>query len=165
MKVLKVKLHSAVDLITNSSTVIFTHSEGALSQVKELVNEMLKVFGHEDKTFDDLFYAEVFLVEDYSYYEDAAKMKNATDIPTFLTDETVDYKERGKLFTEYKIKILKGEIEKPKWMLDAESNDGWSGYTPSTVLELLAKDEKYNDLANKLLQYLYSTDHEATRDG
>lgn len=42
---MKLKIHSGVDLITNSSTVIFTYSEGSLSALKDLVDEMLKTFG------------------------------------------------------------------------------------------------------------------------
>jgi hypothetical protein len=152
MKTLKIKLHSSVDLITNSSTVIFTYSGGSIKAVKDLVNEMLKVFGMEDKTFDDIFYAATFLEEDYEY------MENNDSFPNDIGDE-VEY------LKTIKIQVLKGEIEKPDWMKDAESKSTWSGYNPSDTLEILTKDEKYDELANKLLKYLYSTDHEATRDG
>jgi hypothetical protein len=50
-------------------------------------------------------------------------------------------------------------------MVSAEETEGWSGYQRSTELELMPKDEKYFELANKLLKYLTSTTHEATRDG
>jgi transglutaminase-like putative cysteine protease len=100
MKPIKIKLHSSVDLITNSSTVIFTYSEGAVQAVRELVNEMLKVFGHEDKTFDDLFYAETFLEEEYYYSENNSKFPdNVEDTAEFLKN--------------IKAQVLVGEIEKP----------------------------------------------------
>lgn len=147
---IKIKLHSSVDLITNSSTVIYTYSNGSISAVKELVNEMLKVFGHEDKTFDDLFYAGVFLEEDYHYYE---------------VDSFPEVADNSNFLEETKRQVMKGEIEKPDWMTIAEGSESWSGYSRSTNLEIMPKDEKYGNLANKLLRYLYSTDHDATRDG
>lgn len=155
MKNFKIKLHSSVDLITNSSTVIFTYSEGSLKAVKDLVNEMLKVFG-KTETFDDIFYAEVFLDEDYYYLE-------SDSCPEELTSG--DWKQNQDNFAKFKLGILKGEIEKPQWMKNVEESENYDYYRASTSLELCAKDEKYSDLANALLKYLYSTDHEATRDG
>jgi cupin superfamily acireductone dioxygenase involved in methionine salvage len=155
MEIIKIKLHSSVDLITNSSTVIFTYSEGSLSAVKDLVNEMLKVFGREE-TFDDIFYAEVFLQDDSDYYENDLS-------PEELTLD--DWKETQKVFEALKLSVLKKEIEKPNWMEKIEDEENFDGYNSSTSLNLMAKDEKYSELANKLLKYLYSTSHEATRDG
>ena len=154
MEIIKIKLHSSVDLITNSSTVIFTYSGGSLGSVKDLVNEMLKTFGKKE-SFDDIFYAGVFLDDESSYLE-------SDDCPEEFTRE--DWKENADNFSRFKLDILKGDVKKPKWMNDVEEGDGY-GYSPSTSLELIAKDEKYSDLANALLKYLYSTNHEATRDG
>ena len=130
--IVKIKLHSAVDLITNSSTVIFTYSEGALSKLKELVNEMLKVLDHEDKSFDDLFYAQV-LPEKYS--EDEKIPDN---------------------YQELEIQYIKGEIPKQDWMVNSTYDDYVSR---STYLNIIPKDTKYSELASKLLNYLYSTEH------
>lgn len=154
MEVIKIKLHSSVDLITNSSTVIFTYSGGSLGAVKDLVNEMLKTFGKEE-SFDDVFYAGVFLDDDSSYLE-------SEDCPEEFTKNK--WKENEDNFNKFKLDILKGEYKKPKWMNDVEDGDGY-GYSPSTSLELIPKDEKYSNLASALLKYLYSTSHEATRDG
>lgn len=137
MMIFKIKLHSVVDLITNSSTVIFTYSEGSLQAVKDLVNEMLKVFERKE-TFDDIFYAQI------------------------LPDEYSEYNELPENYGDLEIQYIKGEIEKQDWMVNAE---GCGYYSGDTSLHLIPKDEKYSQLANKLLQYLYSTDHEATRDG
>ena len=155
METIKIYLHSSVDLITNSSTVIFTYSEGSLGSVKELVNEMLKVFGYEGKTFDDFFYAETF-IEDDDYYSET---EYDFGFPEDIEDEKTFIKET-------KLKVLKGEIEKPEWMVNAEEYDGhYECYNIPTVLEILPKSEKYAELAKKLLNYLYSTNHEATRNG
>jgi len=154
METIKIYLHSSVDLITNSSTVIFTYSEGSLGSVKELVNEMLKVFGYEGKTFDDFFYAETFIEDDYNY----SKERCGFGFPKGIKDEKTFIK-------EIKLKVLKGEIEKPEWMINAEEYDGYyDGFNFPTVLEILPKSEEYAELANKLLNYLYSTEHDGTRN-
>jgi hypothetical protein len=153
MNITKIKLHSSVDLITNSSTVIFTYQDGSLEPLKDLVNEMLKTFGRTE-TFDDIFYADVFLEDDYQYFE-------SYNIECPLTGDDTDSQ-----LKELKLQIIKGEIEKPQWMIDIEGEQSRCDYyLPDTQLEILPKDEKYSELANKLLRYLNSTDHEATRDG
>jgi hypothetical protein len=146
MKTIKIKIHSNVDLITNSSTVIFTYSESALPALKELVNEMLKTFDKEE-TFDDIFYADVF-ADDYDY-----------------TFEGLSWSESASKLTEIKEQVLRGEIERPEWMVKLDNRyDYYDYYSPSTSLEILVKDKKYDKLANKLLSFLYSTNHEATHD-
>ena len=51
---MKINLHSIIDLITNSSTEIYTYSENSLSACKEMINEFFRVTGI-DKTCDDIF--------------------------------------------------------------------------------------------------------------
>lgn len=52
---MKVKIHSMVDVITNSSTVIYVQNHGkTIELAKALINDILKVAGNE-KTADDLF--------------------------------------------------------------------------------------------------------------
>ena len=55
MDKLTVNLHSFVDVITNSSTVIYTGvQENAIDAMKGIINEVLRAAGSE-KTSDDLF--------------------------------------------------------------------------------------------------------------
>ena len=52
---LKINFHSLIDVITNSSTEIFTTtSRSAISDLKDLINMMLREAG-VDKTADDLY--------------------------------------------------------------------------------------------------------------
>lgn len=60
---IRVDIHSMVDVITNSSTVIYTWATGGTNQVKELINAILKASG-SDKTSDDLFTIEERMTED-----------------------------------------------------------------------------------------------------
>lgn len=142
---MKIKIHSVVDIITNSSTVIYTCSDGSLSALKELVNEMLIIFG-ENKTFDDIFYAGIFLENNYDY-EDYIEESDLE------IDYTEDYIEN------IKKEVLFGKISRPEWMINAEDCENCS-----TILEIIPKEEIYTELANKLTNYLYSTNHEATYD-
>lgn len=50
----KINLHSIIDLITNSSTEIYTYSSGSLKACEEMINEFFKVF-NIDKTCNDIF--------------------------------------------------------------------------------------------------------------
>lgn len=149
MKALKLNFHSFVDLITNSSTVIYTYSDSCIGPVKELINEFLKL-SESDKTADDMFYFWVFL-------EDTDRYLGVED-----DDGNFYISENGNL-DELLDDILTGKIEKPDWMNEAEKS--YDGFDLDTTLYIKAKDEKYSDLAEKLIKYLYSPGHEAGYDG
>ena len=68
MQKLIIKVHSIVDVITNSSTVIYTQAdEGTIKSVKELINALLAI-GKSELTADDLF--EFSLEKDDESYSD-----------------------------------------------------------------------------------------------
>lgn len=146
----KIKIHSVVDVITNSSTTIYTYSDGSLEPLKELINEILLVFERPEK-FDDILVAGVFF-EDYYKYSESKYFPKDIDVD--------DYDK----YIENLIKdILMGNIEKPSWMIKIEEDA--DDYRPGTFLTIIAKDPKYNKLIFKLLQFLYSTEQEADYDG
>jgi len=60
----KLKIHSVVEIITNSSTVIYSYQASSVEPAKELIQEILKAFG-EDREVDQLFEID-FEVEDSS---------------------------------------------------------------------------------------------------
>ena len=149
---MKIPIHSTTDLITNSSTTIFTYSESSEQAVVEMINELFASFGI-DKTCGDVFYT-VVLADKYDYEDRAIENEFA---PEGMTSE-----EAGKLYDQVK----NGEIEKPEWFNDVEEKENnWSYYTPSTYLHLIPKKEEYAKLANLIKKFLYSTNHEATYDG
>ena len=151
----QIKLHSITDLITNSSTVIFTYSDGTIKPLKEMVNEMLKTF-NTDKTFDEVFDA-VVLNEDWYTYRDYFEEHN-NDYPEGI-DENTDFE---KLYDE----VASGKIEKPIWFDEVEEAETRHDYyRENNVLCIIPKDEKYAKTAKLIEAFLYSTDHEATRDG
>ena len=77
---MKIKLHSVTDLITNSSTVIFTYSDGCVKPLKEMFNEILKTFGIE-KTFDEMFDTVVLMDEVYHYEDYFSEKFEEEDLP------------------------------------------------------------------------------------
>jgi hypothetical protein len=138
---IKFNYHSLVDVITNSSTTIYTNSDGCVGPAKELIQEFLKTM-NIDKDVNDIFYFDSFMDKDY-YLDDLGE----------IDDEEVD---------ELLQKIASKEIEKPQWMIGLEtqkSEDDECGY--DSELYIFPKEEKYEKLAKALKRFLYSTDHEA----
>ena len=78
MKSLKIKVHSVVQIITNSSTVIYTQAdEGTIISLKEMVNALLKIGGSE-LTADDLFTFELDSDGEESYGGNSDIVLNVT---------------------------------------------------------------------------------------
>jgi hypothetical protein len=154
---LKIKLHSVTDLITNSSTVIFTYSEGTVKPFKEMINEIIKVFG-STLTCDDMFDTVVLCDDYYPYSEYFDRHDDGEEYPDGV-DENTDFK---KLFED----VASGKLPKPDWFNRVEEDESYGDYyAPSTSLYLIPKDEKYRKMGNLIESFLYSTSHEATRDG
>lgn len=161
MKLIRVNLHSAVDVITNSSTTIFTYSGGSDKKAIELVDELLKVVG-SDLTADEMFYMGVFadsdvmdrIVDDF-YGEDD---EDLTEDQKALRDG--DWKNTKKMYDECIKKAIMGE-EVPSWFTDAQEYEDYDGYGQTTTLFIAPKKEKYSEVADKITSFLYSTSHEA----
>lgn len=158
---MKIPVHSIIDLITNSSTEIFTYSDNSEKAVIEMIDGIFASFGI-DKKCNDVFDTVVLADEyDYIYYFncDLEKDENYQDknIPDNMTEELVK---------ETYEKVLKGEIKKPAWFDSAEEYpDRWSYLSPSTYLYLIPKKKEYKKLSDLISHFLYSTHHEATYNG
>ena len=161
MEMFKVNLHSAVDVITNSSTTIFTYSEGSDKKAVELINELLGVLGSDLKA-EDMFYMGVFL-DDTDYLleriGDRYWGKDGCDIELMKEEGCEDslieaINDDNFSANDLIEKILKGEISKPKWLSD-DDDDQYS-----TTLYVLPKEEKYTAVAKKITEFLYSTEYE-----
>ena len=153
MKKIKIPIHSITDLITNSSTVIFTYSSGSESALEEMINELFKTF-NINKTCADVFDM-VILCDGYNDYDEY--LGKLDELPKGTKD--IDIKE---LYND----VQSGKIPKPKWFNEAEAEETRCDYfTPDTYLYLNPKEKKYEKLAELVHKFLYSTNHEATRDG
>jgi len=144
---MKIPIHSVTDLITNSSTTIFTYSEGSEKALVEMIDELFKTFGI-DKKCEDVFDSVVLAdSETYTEYD---------DIPEEIKEDEVE---------QLYINVVTGKVPKPDWFKEAENQEGWSYYTPDTYLHLIPKKPEYENLGRLINSFLYSTNHEATRDG
>ncbi len=157
-----IKLHSVTDLITNSSTTIYTYSENSENALKLMVNEIFRIFDI-NKTCDDVFDT-VVMYRDFDQYYYSTEGGDKDLLPEDLKNLENPYD----AITEICHKVEKGEIPKPEWMNKIEEyNDEnqCDNYSPSTRLYLIPKDDKSRELAKLIENFLYSTSHEACRDG
>ena len=127
MKTLKLKVHSVVSLITNSSTELYTFYDGCIEPLKELIDEFLKLSG-VDKKCDDLFVINVFL-NDFDDYGEFIP----DDVDSLIDD------------------IQEGKVEKPQWMFDREEEN-----ERGNCLYITRKDDKYRFLVEKLYKFIIS---------
>jgi hypothetical protein len=161
----KFSIHSVVDVITNSSTVIYTYQSGCVSPAKDLINEVLKLSG-VDKKADDVFCFAVFC-DNERYSEEYGDMPE--DYPKAEGKwDSDEYKEGIKKQEEWlenlKTSIIKGEIEKPEWMEEHEKSD-YDSWNPDSYLHILPKDDKYLPLVEKIQKLLGSISADGGRDG
>jgi GTPase SAR1 family protein len=172
------KFHSVIDLITNSSTVIYTYSGASLEACREMIDEVFKSL-NVDKKCDDVFMLTVLADEDtyeqwLSDHQDEDEEDDEDDDEDDEEEEEEDEEEEAegedeKLITTSVSKlmddIMYGRAEKPAWMVEAEEEEDDVGFTQETTLHIVAKDPAFENLAKLVSDFLYSTHHEATRDG
>ena len=143
---IKIKIHSVIDLITNSSMEIYTYSGSSPGALKNMVDELFKIF-NIDKKCDDVF--NMVVLADFDYYSEYS------DIPEDIEDLEQLYKD-----------VEACKVPKPEWFNDVEeSENDWNGFSPETSLILVAKKPEYEELAKKVKAFLTSQSHEASRDG
>jgi len=146
------------DLITNSSTTIFTYSEGSEKVVIEMIDEFFKTFGI-DKKCEDVFDV-VVLAEKYEYTENLDRWSEdelKDFLPEGVTIENID-----QIYDD----VASGKVKKPEFFDKIEEmENSYNYFTPSTYLHLIPKGEEYANLGALIHNFLYSTHHEGTYDG
>jgi hypothetical protein len=158
MEQVNIKLHSITDLITNSSTTIYTYSDESDAACIEMIDEILKSLG-SDKTCKDMFRVSVnvdrYVIVDYfnSLEEDD---KN-------LPDGWVDFNRDQKYNFVLNMldDIANGKINKPEILKRIENEQNYDGMYPQTYLTIVALKPEYAEAAVKIKKFLYSTAHEA----
>ena len=157
MHELRIKLHSMTDLITNSSTVIYTYSGASLNACREMVDEIFRVLGI-DKKCDDVF--SLRLSSDLDVY-DICDTDPEDDVPAEFTTEN------GSDFNRNKVSELLNQIRNgqtpPAWLdkIVERINDN-RDYPLETTLIVTPNLPGFENLAKLISQFLYSTSHEAT---
>ena len=137
----------------------YVYSSNSIEFLKEMLKEFFFVFNIPSVTPDDLFYYGVFCKDvtyaNYKYWNEAP---DRLEIPIQLTGECQTEEERLDYVHTIINDIMTGEIKKPEWMLYVEMEEVCNDYesAPSTFLYLIAKEGKYETLAKKILDFLYS---------
>lgn len=160
-----IKLHSVTDLITNSSTTIYTYSENSENALKLMVNEIFRIFDI-NKTCDDVFDTVVMYSDADQYYYSTYEEEGGDK--ELLPEDLKNLEDPYNAIDEICSKVKKGELPKPEWMDKVEeynNENQCDTYSPSTSLYLIPKDDKYRELAKLVKNFLYSTGHEACREG
>jgi hypothetical protein len=160
---MRLQLHSMTDLITNSSTVIYTYSDASLDACKDMINEIFKTFGI-DKTCDDVFRLSVELEDSDPYYSAISNLDEG-ELPEELNGwSTMNWEKQGEALESFLQKVRGDTALKPQWMKDAEKGDGYDS-APATDLNIEPKAPEYEKLAELVRAFLYSTNHEAVYNG
>ena len=129
----KIKIHSIVALITNSSTEIYSFYDSSVEVAKELVNEMLNAFT-VGGVWNDYFTIELFIDKEYYeeyWHENIGDEEEAPDVLQLMMD------------------IKKGLIRKPKWMKRVEYSTP-KEYQSGNMISITALKPEYNALAKKI---------------
>lgn len=138
-------------------TVIY--SSASIETAKDLINEFINVFEVRNLTADDMFYFGVFCDSTvYANFREWDSAPRTLVIPPILENICSTERERIEFVEDIIDKIMRGEMERPEWMMYVEENAVCDDYEqmPSTFLRLIAKHEDYEKLGEKLLAFLYS---------
>jgi hypothetical protein len=160
MESIKINIHSMTDLITNSSTTIFTYSGASLQICKDMINEIFKAFNIK-QTADDIFHFVVLADDPEEVYGEYLNnlLEDEEELPEGFTEDNID-DVLPKLIDDVK----HGRVEEPKWFEDAENVENDYGYTKPTTFYITPRAEKYLPMAMLIKKFLYSTNHGAFRD-
>lgn len=136
----------------------FIYSSPCIEPLQELINEMLLIF-NSPLRIDDIFYYGVFCKpETYANYQHWDEAPENLEVPFELTNTCSTSNDRTNYVNNVIKEVLRGEIDKPSWMIYVEMEEVCNEYeqAPSTFLYIEVKDETYKILAEKLINFLYS---------
>lgn len=136
----------------------FIYSSPCIEPLQELINEMLLIF-NSPLRIDDIFYYGVFCKpETYANYQHWDEAPENLEVPFELTNICSTSNDRTNYVNNVIKEVLRGEIDKPSWMIYVEMEEICNEYeqAPSTFLYIEVKDETYKILAEKLINFLYS---------
>lgn len=136
----------------------FIYSSPCIEPLQELINEMLLIF-NSSLRIDDIFYYGVFCKpETYANYQHWDEAPESLEVPFELTNTCSTPNDRTNYVNNVIKEVLRGEIDKPSWMIYVEMEEVCNEYeqAPSTFLYIEVKDETYKILAEKLINFLYS---------
>lgn len=161
------KIQSYVDLITNSSTSVFTWADN-IEGVKEIINAVLKASG-SNLTCDDLFKITISYDVDLSdtdgYYIDAARAvledhedkdltKLISSYDEVVSQSRIDWEKENTIHEAIYDILVKNYNEKTldKWAEDFNTDSYDYKYSSYYIIE--ARNSKYKEYADKIASKL-----------
>lgn len=135
-----IPIHSQTDIITNSSTTIYTYSDRSPAACKEMIDAIFVAFGIPKKC-DDVFNVIALLNENehYEYWLDSNGHEVDGDVYELIN------------------KVKEGKVDKPQWMYKAEKSRDHGG---GSVMHISPKSPEYEEVAKRIARFLYSTESE-----
>ena len=142
-------MHSIVDLITNSSTVLYTDSSKSVDALKDVMREIFKLH-NIDKKIKDVFDISL-IVDDLDEYMYEYISDNYDEFGLEYDDERL-HESVDTLVTKYIEDMNSGKMDTPEWVSDLvnDSRTNW--------ISIKVKDSKYEHLAELLHTLIYSVD-------
>lgn len=134
------------------------NSQPSIEALEKLIKTFFETFGIE-KSISDIFHYGVFCkVPTYINYGIEFEDNDDVYIPKIITSTIEKYENKEDFVKRVMKQVIRKEYEKPEWMkyieLNAECNE--YGQAPSSFLMIEVVDEKYQPLADALIEFLYS---------
>ena len=134
------------------------NSQPSIEALEKLISGFFDTFGMVE-TIDDLFYYGVFCKpQNYANFEFDITENYDFDIPYNIMNYQANEEEKIDYVKKLINQIMKKEITKPEWMKYVEMNASCNEYdqAPSTFLQIIPKENQYEALAQRLIEFLYS---------
>ena len=136
-------------------TVIY--SSQSIEALEKLIEEFLLTFNIHDITINDMFWYGVFCnVNAYANFNEWEDMPEYIEVPEILSCDCTPYEKRYAYVEALINDILEGKERKPQWMVEVEMTVKEEGFSPSTFLYIKEKEERYEKLGKRLIEFLYS---------
>lgn len=147
-------MENLIECCVRDYTII--NSQPSLEALENLVQEFLWTFGMSE-TIDDLFYYGVFF-KPQNYMNFIFDDNMEFEVPYQLTNVCASEREKLDYIKTIMKQVMRKEIAKPEWMKYIELNMVCNNYgqAPSSFLNIIPKEEKYEKLAQRLIEFLYS---------
>ena len=134
------------------------NSQPSIEALEKLISDFFGTFGMVE-TIDDLFYYGVFCKpQNYANFKFDITENYDFDIPYNIMNYQANEEEKIDYVKKLINQIMKKEITKPEWMKYVEMNASCNEYdqAPSTFLQIIQKENQYEALAQRLIEFLYS---------
>ena len=134
------------------------NSQPSIETLEKLISDFCSTFGIVE-TIDDLFYYGVFCKpQNYANFKFDITENYDFDIPYNIMNYQAKEEEKIDYVKKLINQIMRKEITKPEWMKYVEMNASCNEYNqaPSTFLQIIPKENQYEALAQRLIEFLYS---------